>query len=278
MHRLHLVRSVAPPRPDKRSAKVIEPRVRREAREQHTQSAAAGLPGRCLMNDDEWPGGQALRLNVRCRAGCSPAPFEIRRTAPGGERMDSKEIVERGTILRATVGSTIHGLHHGGQDDRDEMAVYVEPPEFMLGLARARGIRGGSTASSTTSSAHSPRASAPARATSTWSPTRYASTSGWCSRGTHDPAAAVRPAGVRPRRDRAGHGAAGAAADAALAARRAAATSATCTARRSGCSARAARSGSTGPSSSRRTATTRSTRCTPPGSATRASSCSRRAS
>ena len=48
--------------------------------------------------------------------------------------MESKEIVERGTILRATVGSTIHGLHHGGQDDRDEMAVYVEPPEFTLGL------------------------------------------------------------------------------------------------------------------------------------------------
>jgi hypothetical protein len=30
MHRLHLVRSV-PPRPDKRSAKVIELRIRREA-------------------------------------------------------------------------------------------------------------------------------------------------------------------------------------------------------------------------------------------------------
>ena len=57
--------------------------------------------------------------------------------------MDSCELVESGTILRATVGSTVHGLHHGGQDDRDEMAVFVEPPEFLLGLARARGIRGG---------------------------------------------------------------------------------------------------------------------------------------
>jgi len=57
--------------------------------------------------------------------------------------MDSKEIVERATILRATVGSTVHGLHHGGQDDRDEMAVFVEPPEFLLGLRRARGLRGG---------------------------------------------------------------------------------------------------------------------------------------
>jgi hypothetical protein len=57
--------------------------------------------------------------------------------------MDSAEIVARGTILRATVGSTVHGLHHGGQDDRDEMAVFVEPPEYLVGLARARGIRGG---------------------------------------------------------------------------------------------------------------------------------------
>ena len=57
--------------------------------------------------------------------------------------MDSREIVDRGTILRATVGSTVHGLHHGGQDDRDEMAVFVEPPEYVVGLARARGIRGG---------------------------------------------------------------------------------------------------------------------------------------
>ena len=57
--------------------------------------------------------------------------------------MDSAELVERGTILRATVGSTVHGLHHGGQDDRDEMAVFVEPPEYLLGLARARGIKGG---------------------------------------------------------------------------------------------------------------------------------------
>jgi predicted nucleotidyltransferase len=57
--------------------------------------------------------------------------------------MESRELVEQGTILRATVGSTLHGLHHGGQDDRDEMAVFVEPPEYLLGLARARGIRGG---------------------------------------------------------------------------------------------------------------------------------------
>ena len=57
--------------------------------------------------------------------------------------MESRELVERGTILRATVGSTLHGLHHGGQDDRDEMAVFIEPPAYLIGLSRARGIRGG---------------------------------------------------------------------------------------------------------------------------------------
>ena len=57
--------------------------------------------------------------------------------------MKTDELVASGTILRATVGSTVHGLHHGGQDDRDEMAVFVEPPEYLVGLARARGIRGG---------------------------------------------------------------------------------------------------------------------------------------
>ncbi len=31
--------------------------------------------------------------------------------------MESQDLVERGTILRATVGSTVHGLHHGGQAD-----------------------------------------------------------------------------------------------------------------------------------------------------------------
>src|SRR5262245_2883454 len=57
--------------------------------------------------------------------------------------MESRELVERGTLLRATVGSTVHGLHHGGQDDRDETAVFIEPPEYLVGLDRARGIRGG---------------------------------------------------------------------------------------------------------------------------------------
>lgn len=42
------------------------------------------------------------------------------------------------TILRGLVGSTVHGVALEGTDDRDEMAVAVEPPEFLIGLGRAR--------------------------------------------------------------------------------------------------------------------------------------------
>ena len=36
--------------------------------------------------------------------------------------------------MRGTVGSTVHGLHLPEQDDRDEMAVSIPPPERVLGL------------------------------------------------------------------------------------------------------------------------------------------------
>lgn len=50
------------------------------------------------------------------------------------DRERAREIVERGTILRSLVGSTVHGLSNPGTDDRDEMAVCIEPPEYLLGL------------------------------------------------------------------------------------------------------------------------------------------------
>ncbi len=43
-------------------------------------------------------------------------------------------IAERGCIIRAVVGSTLHGLVRGGTDDRDEMGVCVEPRQYVLGL------------------------------------------------------------------------------------------------------------------------------------------------
>ena len=46
----------------------------------------------------------------------------------------AREIAERGCILRAVVGSNAHGLSNPGTDDRDEMGVCVEPPEYVVGL------------------------------------------------------------------------------------------------------------------------------------------------
>ena len=56
---------------------------------------------------------------------------------------EARLIAERGLILRTQVGSGVHGTSISGQDDRDEMGVCLEPPEFVTGLARVpNGIRG----------------------------------------------------------------------------------------------------------------------------------------
>jgi predicted nucleotidyltransferase len=41
---------------------------------------------------------------------------------------------DAGLILRATVGSGVHGIAIAGTDDHDEMAVFVEPPGWTLGI------------------------------------------------------------------------------------------------------------------------------------------------
>src|SRR3954466_11784747 len=46
----------------------------------------------------------------------------------------ARRIAEGGCILRAVVGSTVHGLSNPGTDDRDEMGVCIEPPEYVVGL------------------------------------------------------------------------------------------------------------------------------------------------
>ena len=47
--------------------------------------------------------------------------------------MDTKAAAESSTILRAVVGSTLHGLSVGS-DDTDEMGVCIEPIELVAGL------------------------------------------------------------------------------------------------------------------------------------------------
>ena len=48
----------------------------------------------------------------------------------------AREIAQRGLILRAQVGSGVHGTAIDGQDDRDEMGICLEPRQFVTGLAR----------------------------------------------------------------------------------------------------------------------------------------------
>lgn len=49
---------------------------------------------------------------------------------------DKADIAKRFTILRTQVGSGVHGVSIDSQDDRDEMGVCVEPPEYVIGLKR----------------------------------------------------------------------------------------------------------------------------------------------
>lgn len=48
----------------------------------------------------------------------------------------ARGIAERGLMLRAQVGSGVHGTSISGQDDRDEMGICLEPPQYVTGLAR----------------------------------------------------------------------------------------------------------------------------------------------
>src|SRR3954463_12108092 len=48
--------------------------------------------------------------------------------------MKPEEIAQHRMIIRSLVGSTIHGLELVGTDDRDEMGVCIEPPDYVIGL------------------------------------------------------------------------------------------------------------------------------------------------
>lgn len=43
-------------------------------------------------------------------------------------------IAERFTVLRCEVGSRVHGIAIPGREDRDEIGMCVEPPEYVIGL------------------------------------------------------------------------------------------------------------------------------------------------
>lgn len=49
---------------------------------------------------------------------------------------EARLIAEQGTILRCQVGSGVQGTAISGQDDRDEMGICLEPPEYVIGMRR----------------------------------------------------------------------------------------------------------------------------------------------
>ena len=49
-----------------------------------------------------------------------------------------REVALPNEILRSVVGSGVHGIAIPGTDDHDEMGVYVEPPEYVLGVVEHR--------------------------------------------------------------------------------------------------------------------------------------------
>lgn len=50
--------------------------------------------------------------------------------------MTRRQIALENKILRGVVGSTAHGTGLAGQEDRDEMGVCIEPPEYVCGLRK----------------------------------------------------------------------------------------------------------------------------------------------
>ena len=45
------------------------------------------------------------------------------------------ELAQRNEILRTVVGSGVHGIAIEGFDDHDEMGIFVEPVENVVGMA-----------------------------------------------------------------------------------------------------------------------------------------------
>lgn len=56
-------------------------------------------------------------------------------SAPTHAEYGNGQVARAGEILRTVVGSGLHGIAIPGTDDHDEMGVFVEPDECVLGLA-----------------------------------------------------------------------------------------------------------------------------------------------
>ncbi len=53
---------------------------------------------------------------------------------PNVDHVEHRAVAEPNTILLGLVGSTVHGVTVEAADDRDEMGICIEPPEYVAGL------------------------------------------------------------------------------------------------------------------------------------------------
>jgi predicted nucleotidyltransferase len=60
---------------------------------------------------------------------------EVRESLADGTLTHAESVLQpENVILLCTVGSSAHGLALEGTDDRDEMGIVIEPPEYVIGL------------------------------------------------------------------------------------------------------------------------------------------------
>ena len=60
--------------------------------------------------------------------------MDVEGTRPNVDDAEDRAVAEPNTILLGIVGSTVHGVTVESADDRDEMGICIEPPEYVAGL------------------------------------------------------------------------------------------------------------------------------------------------
>src|SRR6476469_11129163 len=53
---------------------------------------------------------------------------------PNVDNPEHRAIAEPNIVLLGLVGSTVHGVTVDAADDRDELGICIEPPEYVVGL------------------------------------------------------------------------------------------------------------------------------------------------